>query len=58
MPQSTQSKLNILKGKTWMAHQLVQEVADKAVYMEWDMAEVARWEVWEGEDNEEEISCK
>ena len=49
MPNSTQSKLKVLKGNTWMAHLLIQEVADKAVYMAWNMAEVARWEVWEGD---------
>ena len=51
IPKSTQSKLKVLSGNTWMAHQLIKEVADKAVFMAWDMAEVARWDVWEGDSS-------
>ena len=49
--KSTQPKLKVLSGNTWMAHQLIKEVADKAVFMAWDMTEVARWDVWEGDSS-------
>ena len=47
----TQSRLKVLTGISWVAHQLVKEVANIAVDNAWDCNLAATWEVWSGDEH-------
>ena len=51
MPLATQSRLQVLSGMSWVAHQLVKEVANVAVDNAWECNLAATWEVWNGDDH-------